>query len=78
MEQTKRDAILSLFFWDEEEESEFKKLSWNGSWVDTLANRKYKCLTYLFEATYVVSICPALNVVTQNPTSEWELKYYGS
>ena len=77
MERTNRDAILSLFDWDEEEENELKKLAWNGSWPDTLANRKYKHLTYLFEATYAVSICPALNV-TQNPTSEWELKYYGS
>ena len=32
----------SLFDWDEEEENELKKLAWNGSWPDTLANRKYK------------------------------------
>jgi hypothetical protein len=34
-----------------------KKLSWNGSCPGTLENRKYKHLSYLFEATDAVSIC---------------------
>ena len=65
-----------FFDWDEEEECELKKLSWNGSWPDTLSNRKHEHLTCLFEAACAVSICPALNV-NQNPTSEWELEFCG-
>ena len=76
MERTKRDEIIALFNWDEEEENELKKLSWKSSWPDNLQNRKYRHLTYLFEAIYAVSITPSLNL-TQNPTSEWELRYYG-
>ena len=69
--------ILGLFDWTDEEEDELKKLSWNkSSHPDTMENSKYKHLTYLFEATYAVSIVPSENV-TENPTSEWELKYYG-
>ena len=76
MERSKRDEIIALFNWDEDEENELKKLSWTSCWPDNLENRKYKHLTYLFEATYAVSLTPSLNI-TQNPTSEWELRYYG-
>ena len=41
-----------------------------------MSNRKHNNLTYIFEVTCAISICPALNV-TQNPTSEWETKFYG-
>ena len=76
MERTKRDEIIALFNWDEDEENELKKLSWTSCWPDNLENRKYKHLTYLFEATYAISVTPSFNI-TQNTTSEWELRYYG-
>ena len=38
--------------------------------------RKYKHLTYLFEAVYGVAIAP-INNITKNPTGEWELRYFG-
>ena len=76
IERAKQDAFLLFLDWDEEEECELKKLSWNGSWPDTLSNRKHEHLTCLFEAACAVSICPALNV-NQNPTSEWELEFCG-
>ena len=78
IERGKKDQILALLSdWDKEEEIDFKKLSWaSSSWPDTLENRKYKHLTCLFELTYPLSISPADNV-TQNPTGESELKFYG-
>ena len=33
-------------------------------------------INFLFELTYALSIAPSLNR-TNNPTGEWELKYYG-
>ena len=72
----KKADILALFDWNDNEISELKKLCWKGGRPDTLENRKYKYLAYLFEAVYAVSIAPEVNP-TQNPTGEWELKYYG-
>ena len=78
MERRKRDELLALFDWNEEEEIELKKLSWtSGSWQDNLENRKYKHLTYLFEIAYALAIAPAHNI-TQNPTGDNELFDQGS
>ena len=77
MDRSKRDDILALFDWSDEEEKNLQRLPWKSSRPDNLENRKLKHLSYLFEATYAVGICPSMNV-TQNPTSEWELGYYGS
>ena len=76
MERSKRDEIIALFNWDEDEENELKKLSWTSCWPDNLENRKYKHLTYLFEGTYAISPTLFFNI-TKNTKSEWELRYYG-
>ena len=74
IERAKQDAFLPFLGWDEEEECELKKLSWNGSWPDTLSNRNHNHLTYLFEAAHAVLIFSDLSV-TQNLTSECELAF---
>ena len=75
MLREKKDDILALFDWNESEMSELQQLHWNSKWPDTLENRKYRHLSYLLEAVSAVAIAPELNS-TQNPTGEWELKYY--
>ena len=76
MLREKKTDILVLF---DNEISELEKLSWKGGSgkPDTLENRKYRHLAYLFEAVYAVSIAPGVNT-TQNPTGEWEFKHYGN
>ena len=75
MLREKKTDILALFDWNDNEISELKKPSWKGGRPDILENRKYRHLAYLFEAVYAVSIAPGVNT-TQNPTGEWELRYY--
>ena len=77
MLREKKTDILALFDWNDNEISELKKLSWKGGSgkPDTLENRKYRHLAYLFEAVYAVSIAPGVNT-TQNPTGEWELRHH--
>ena len=76
MDRNNMDEILSLFDWSEEEEKQLRMLPWKSSYKDSLANRKYRHLCYLFEAVYAIALKPSDNI-TQNPTGEWELKYYG-
>ena len=78
MLRKKKTDILALFDWNDNEISELIKLSWKGGSgrPDTLENRRYKHLAYLFEAVSVVSITPEV-YTTQNHSGEWELKYYG-
>ena len=74
MLREKKMDILALFDWNENEVSELLQLSWKSKQPNTLENRKYKHLAYLFEAVSAVAIAPEINS-TQNPTGEWELKY---
>ena len=76
-ERSKTDSILGLFEWTKDENHHLKKLAWRGSNIEgTLKNRQYRHLTYLFELAYTLAIAPAQNR-TNNPTGEWELKYFG-
>ena len=77
MLREKKNDILALFDWNDNEISELEIISWKGGSgkPDTLENRKYRPLACLFEAVYAVSIAPGVNT-TQNPTGEWELKHH--
>ena len=77
MKRSQIDDILKLFDWSEREEQRLANLTWTSGFPESLANRKCKHLSHLFEAVHAVAICPGSNV-TQNPTSEWELKFCGN
>lgn len=77
MERSKIDSIINLFEWTDEENNHLQQLPWKGSSIEgSLKNRQYRHLTYLFELTYTLAIVPGQNH-TDNPTSEWELNYFG-
>merc|ERR1711865_1067632 len=77
MERSKIDSIINLFEWTDEENNHLQQLPWKGSSIEgSLKNRQYRHLTYLFELTYTLAIALGQNH-TDNPTSEWELNYFG-
>ena len=77
MESQKKKEIVKLFHWTKEEIDHLNQLPWKGQMDDTILNRKFKHLCFLFELTYALSIAPSLNR-TNNPNGEWELKHYAN
>ena len=77
MEKNKLESIINLFEWNKEEVMYLEKLSMKGNdEPNSLNDKKYRHLTYLFELAYSLAIAPGKNR-TNNPTGEWQLKYFG-
>lgn len=76
MERIKMTAIANLFVWGDKELQELDKLKWSTSEPGSPQSKKYKQICYLTETAFAVAIAPEWNI-TQNPTCEWQLKYYG-
>ena len=70
MMMSKRDDVLKLFEWKEEEERMMIKLTWRSVNESCLENRKHKHMSFLFELSCALAITPGANT-TQNPTGEW-------
>ena len=73
--QNKKNELVKLFNWESTAIEELKKLKAAGG-RDSLIDKKYHCVCYLFEAASALAIAPAKNI-SSNPTCEWQLRYYG-
>ena len=65
-----------MFDWSEEELYGLSQLK-GVAIRDTLEDKKYKHMCYLFEAAYALAIEPRRNI-SGNPGCEWQLNYFGS
>ena len=68
--------FVDLFDWTVSESNQLAKLSVKGMTNPSLQYKKYRHLCYLFELTYAVALAPQANI-TQNPTCEWQLGWFG-
>jgi hypothetical protein len=71
------NQIVNLFDWSDKEKRYLENLSQGARGGLSLQSKQYKHLCYLFETAFAVAIEPNMNV-TQNPTCEWQLKWYGN
>ena len=65
-----------MFVWSDEELTALDILKCAAT-RDTIADKKYKHICYLFEIAYVLSIEGRRNI-SANPGCEWQLGYFGS
>ena len=75
----KRDqltSVNSLFLWSDEELTALDNLK-GAATRDTIEDKKYKHICYLFEIAYALSIECRRNI-SANPGCEWQLGYFGS
>ena len=68
-------SINTLFTWSDEELIGLNNLKGVAS-RNTLADKKYKHICYLFELSYALAIECRRNI-SSNPGCEWQLGYFG-
>jgi hypothetical protein len=66
---------VSLFEWDQCELNQLIKLKMPGG-QESMDERKYKHLIYLFEIALGIATEPSMNI-SGNPGCEWQLGYFG-
>jgi len=71
----KLTSINALFTWSDEELTGLNNLKGVAS-RNTLADKKYKHICYLFELAYALAIESRRNI-SGNPGCEWQLGYFG-
>ena len=67
-------SITKLFNWSPIEYEDLNSLQ-SATTKNTLPDKKYRHLCYLFECAYALAIDPRCNI-SDNPGCEWQLKYY--
>ena len=72
----KLTSVNDLFLWSDEELTALDILK-GAATRDTIADKKYKHICYLFEIAYALSIEGGRNI-SANPGCEWQLGYFGS
>ena len=75
MTRDKLTSINELFTWSDEELTGLNNLKGVAS-RNTLADKKYKHICYLFELAYALAIESRRNI-SGNPSCEWQLGYFG-
>jgi hypothetical protein len=68
--------VVALFEWNEIELSELKELK-GAAARDSVLEKQYRHITYLYELAYAEAIEPKQNITSNHPTCEWQLRYYG-
>ena len=75
IERKNLTTINQLFDWSDEELVGLQHLKGVAT-RDTIGDKKYKHLCYLFEAAYALALEPRRNI-SGNPGCEWQLNYFG-
>ena len=68
--------IVDLFYYTDMEIGQLQNLNGAGG-RNTLAQKKYRHLCYIFECAYALAIETNKNI-SSNPGFEWQLGYYGT
>ena len=76
IERQNLTIINNLFEWSEQEIKELSQLK-GVAIRDSIADKRYKHICYLFEEAYALAIEPRRNI-SGNPGCEWQLKYFGN
>jgi hypothetical protein len=71
-----RNQIIDLFEWNQIEVQELGKLSASLAERQSMEDKKYRHIIYLFEVAYAIALKPTDNV-SSNPGCEWQLRYFG-
>ena len=75
IKKTNMTSVVSCFNWNEKEKSELMLLKGCGN-RNSLEQKMYKHLCYMFELAYALAIDPAKNI-SCNAGCEWQMQYYG-